>query len=122
MRNTLLLLVLFICISTGTTTVNELENTTWKGTFFTPDATDGLFVFKQDTVMVMINDYALETMAFSVKGDTLSLTKIMGDSPCGTEAALYLYKVTDDVLKLTMLKDDCAERSSGISTEGYVKE
>ena len=121
MRNFLLILVFFTCLSADTTTENELENTTWKGTFYVPNATEGLFVFKQDTVMVMVNDYAMETMKFSTTGDTLSLKKISGDSSCGMDEALYQYTVSNNTLKLKMLKDDCPDRSSGIGTDGYVK-
>ncbi len=122
MQNFLLILLFLIGLSADNLNKNELENTTWKGTFNIPDATEGLFVFKQDTVRVMINDYPLETMKFSTKGDTLILRKISGDSSCGMDDAFYQYTITDAVLKLKMLEDDCPDRSSGIGTEGFVKQ
>ena len=122
MRTTLLLAVFFICLSADTAIENELQNTTWKGTFNIPEPTEGFFVFKQDTVTVMVNDYALETMQFSTKGDTLSLTKISGDSSCGSDEGLYKYSVNGSSLKLQVLSDDCPDRSSGISTKKYVKQ
>ena len=123
MRTIVLIFTFFICLSADTTADNALENTTWKGTFNIPDVTEGLFVFKKDTVTVMINDYAMEVMKYSVKGDTLSLTKLMGDSPCNTQnPGLYQFNVNGDMMTLKMLSDNCIERSSAISQEAYEKQ
>lgn len=123
MRTTLLLAVLlFVGLSADIPFGNELENTTWKGTFNIPEPTDGYFVFQKDTVRVMVNDYALETMLFATSGDTLSLKKVAGDSSCGTEEALYRFTISETGLTLKMLSDDCPDRYSGISKEEYIKQ
>lgn len=101
---------------------NNLIQTKWRGVILVPTPIDGLFEFKKDSLLLYSNDRIVETMSYEIKSDTLLLKKLSGASPCNDEIGKYKYEVKDDLLTLTVLKDDCATRSSCFSPDGYKKE
>lgn len=101
---------------------NNLIQTKWRGVILVPTPIDGLFEFKKDSLLLYSNDRIVETMSYETKGDTLLLKKLSGASSCNDEVGKYKCVVKDDVLTLTVLKDDCAARSSCFSPDGYKKE
>ena len=110
---------LLLFISWCTTSQDPLQNTSWQGTFFTPDPTEGMMIFKTDTLKVMIGSELLETMTYTTMGDTLSIVKVAGMSPCSPEAGLYSYTMKADQLSLKPIKDACLERVGAFSSKGY---
>ena len=55
--------------------------------------------------------------------DTLFLTDIEGEAACPhTQKGIYIYKVSNDTLRLTLLEDDCEERTTVISKLFWVKQ
>jgi hypothetical protein len=61
----------------------QYANTSWKGTYYIPDATDMILQFKQDTLLLNYFEDGsnAEMMKYEMKGDTLIMTKISGISP-----------------------------------------
>ena len=108
--------LLFLFIFLGTQNLNaQVQNTSWEGVFNVPSPQEGVFEFKTDTVYVKLFGDILETSRFKTSGDTLTLQKLSGGSPCDTDIiGIYRFKINDDKLLLTMINDDCAERAMAL--------
>ena len=96
-----------------------LTNTNWSGILHAPDPVDAVLEFKTDSMFVYIGPELIETMTYAVKGDTLTLTKVSGSSPCDQQPVNYQYSVKDENLKLLALTDNCTERKNAFAPEGY---
>ena len=115
-------LVILIGFSAFTfNTTSSLENTKWQGTLYAPDAYEGILEFKTDSFFVYVNGDLVETMIYRVSADTMVIEKLSGDSPCGTEAGKYTYKIENDKLFFTGVEDMCTERFNVFSKDGYAK-
>lgn len=97
----------------------DLINTTWSGKINVPDPVDAEMQFRNDSLFIYIGDDLVETSSFKVKGDTLILQKLSGKSTCDLQPADYSYSINDSVLILQALNDNCIERKSAFSTDGY---
>ncbi|HEY0176717.1 MAG TPA: hypothetical protein VGC08_10085 [Pedobacter sp.] len=115
-------IVIIPCLSWRDPEVSNLVQTKWRGVLLVPSPIDGLFEFKKDSLLLYSDDKIVETMSYQEKGDTLILKKISGASPCNDEIGTYKCEIKNDVLTLTVLKDDCTVRSSCFSPDGYKKE
>ncbi len=100
---------------------NDLNNTKWSGIVNAPDPVDAVFEFRNDSLMLSINDQIIETMSYKTNGDSLVMKKLFGNSPCTDEEAIYIYRITKDVLVFTPVEDTCPERSAAFNEEGYKK-
>jgi len=118
----LLVTGIIACISWQTPAQVSLANTKWAGTIFAPEPIEVVFDFKKDALVLVYNDKDIESMAYQLKGDTITLKKLKGASPCADETGRYLYKVEKDVLTLKVIKDDCETRSTAFAPEGYKKQ
>ncbi|MEJ5962010.1 hypothetical protein [Pedobacter immunditicola] len=97
----------------------DLINTTWSGKINVPDPVDAEMEFRNDSLFTYIGTDLVETTSFKIKGDTLILQKISGMSTCDQQPADYKYTIKDEVLKLEALNDNCAERKSAFSNDGF---
>jgi hypothetical protein len=101
----------------------QYENTSWKGIYMIPDPTELVLQFKQDTLL--LNYFAdgsnVETMNYTIKGDTLTMTKISGISPCEDIKGVYKLAIKNDQLFMTLIEDDCHERASAMPQQPLVK-
>lgn len=111
--------ILFLFIFLGANNINaQIQNTSWKGVFNVPSPQDGVFEFKADTVYVILFGDILETSKFKIIGDTLTLQKLSGGSPCDESViGIYHFKINDDKLLLTMIDDVCEQRAMALPTE-----
>lgn len=103
----------------------QLTNTKWKGVLQLENETDVVFDFRTDTLeAVLVEDNStLELMQYSVKDDVLSIQKISGQSTCSeTSVARYKFEMKDDSLVLTLIEDECSDRSSVLDNTEWVKE
>lgn len=114
--------VSFISLSWNNADVNPLLNTHWKGIMNVPDALECGLTFKQDSAIVYLDVTPIETMHYRVSGDTVFLKKIEGASPCVSETGAYRYQIKNDVLTLSLIKDDCSGRAQAFTPEGYKKQ
>jgi hypothetical protein len=128
------LFVSFISINVNA----QLANTKWKGIAEIPEPLQCLFYFKTDTLLVQYADdkpmflrdengnsinvtgkdsVVIETMTYNFSGDTLTLTKIKGGSPCeGGTTGQYKITINNNRLLFTLIQDDCDARA-----EAFVK-
>ncbi len=106
----------------------QLENTVWKGIFLVPDAHELVMNFKKDTVTLQfafkynLGDLSdknlLEKMTYKVDKDKLTLQKVSGGSPCDNRTVgIYRFAVKDEKLLITLVSDDCIQRSSAFPAE-----
>lgn len=120
-RITLLLALLVFSIITVSAQTN-LTATKWKGVAYIPDAAEVILSFTKDSVVMLRNNDPLETMHYTLSGDTLSIAKLSGMSPCGQNAGTYKLSIKNNTLFLEAINDDCNERMNAFSPEGYFKQ
>ena len=116
----LTVVTIIACLSWRAQT-NELVNTKWKGTMYVPNAADVVISFKKDDVQILMGGRPIETMSYQLNGDTITLKKSSGGSPCTNETGIYKYITKNNVLSFATVKDDCPTRVSAFSTDGYKK-
>ena len=100
-------------------TTEVLVNTKWEGTLNIPTQVNGGIEFKKDTMYIMYENSIVETMTYKEKGDSLFIQKVNGGSPCESELGTYTFKITNDVLVLNTVQDDCSARIEAFSPAGY---
>jgi hypothetical protein len=115
-----------------------LTGTSWKGTTYVPDPLICVFKFSKDSARLLYVDdreiniadglgglkavtgkdsAALETMTYRLSGDTISLHKVEGGSPCGEEIGQYRVLVSNGKLKFILIQDPCAVRPYALREE-----
>ncbi|HRD58694.1 MAG TPA: hypothetical protein PK504_11625 [Ferruginibacter sp.] len=107
----------FVFILICGTTNAQIENSKWAGTLMIPNETECIFQFKKDSLYLYLADgeREIEAMRYAVSNDSLKIVKLHGSSPCDTSTeAVYLWKIKDNILKLTAFKDDCDARTNAL--------
>jgi hypothetical protein len=108
----------FVCISilaAAISTHAQLSQTKWKTTLLLETPRNVIFDFNKDTLTVYtISDSTIvETMKFTDKDQVLTMLKISGQSDCdNTTPGKYKYTIDHDTIRVTMVSDDCQDRSS----------
>ncbi|MBS1653753.1 MAG: hypothetical protein JSU05_02820, partial [Bacteroidetes bacterium] len=65
---------------------------------------------------------AIEKMTFKIAGDTLTLKKIFGNSPCDDESVgRYKYIILPGTLQLMKLEDPCDPRANALAGVEFKK-
>jgi len=101
-----------------------LTNTSWKGIISAQNDFAAILTFSKDTFQVAMaeENVLIETMSYSLKGDTLTVRKIAGGSPCDdTTIGTYKIAIKNDIFYITVITDECMERSMAFSAAGYKK-
>lgn len=112
--------LLVLIVSFTMPPVNKLANTKWAGNINVPNPEKCLLEFTSDSLTVTQKTEVLETMSYQLNGDTLLLKKLTGISPCSTDIiGKYLYKIQQDVITISLVEDNCTERSGAFTSEGY---
>ncbi|MEP6950080.1 MAG: hypothetical protein ABI863_12420 [Ginsengibacter sp.] len=115
--------IFLICLASITVTA-QLKNTKWKGTIHSDNDIDVVFDYRSDTLEVTntADSSNLETMTYTIKDSILTLQKIYGQSACSPSGTgKYKFAIKDDVLNITLLSDDCDDRSSALNNSKWVK-
>jgi hypothetical protein len=118
----LILLLYFLGI--GSYANAQLANTKWTGTLAVPDLMSAILNFKTDTMEVIASESGefLETMSYTISGDTLLLKKVSGGSPCPVGSTFKVkFALQHENLMVTPLSDDCAMRSESWTKDPFVK-
>ena len=103
----------------------QLANSKWKGTLQLDNPTDVVFDFRTDTLEAFVaeDNSSLELMKYSIKDNVLSIQKISGQSECDdTAVAKYKFEIGSDGLLLTLIEDNCIDRSGVLDNTKWVKE
>lgn len=96
----------------------QLANTKWTGTLNVQGGTDVIFQFNNDTLEVSIpaSGESIETMTYTTADSVISLKKIYGSSQCDTSVGKYKYVISGNELTLSLISDNCPDRSAAIGT------
>lgn len=105
---------LFLMIVVSSSAQNSLSNTSWKGVMLIPAATDVRLNFKKDSLFLTTEaGEEIGTLIFSQRGDTLTIRKIWGSSPCPEESQ-GVYRIEwigkDKKIQLHGINDECEGR------------
>ncbi len=95
-----------------------LAGTAWQGIANVPNPTEVVFQFKQDTILLFeqASKQVIERMRYSQKGNQWTWYKLSGNSPCSEQTpGTYAYKIQQDELAITVLQDDCPERTGALT-------
>ena len=96
----------------------QLQNSKWKATLQLNEPVDVVFIFSSDTLTVVSaeNNESLETMVYTISDTTLTMRKLEGQSNCDTDVtATYSIKISGDEMQLSLIKDECYDRSGVIN-------
>ncbi|MGN6802599.1 MAG: hypothetical protein ACTHJN_11900 [Ginsengibacter sp.] len=106
--------IIFVALSTKA----QLANTKWKGTLNVENGLDAVFNFHNDTLEVSSAESGedLETMSYNTTDSVLTLVKLYGQSQCDTTAGKYKYAIENNELTLSVISDECPDRSQAIGT------
>lgn len=107
----------FIFMSSPKT--DSLSNTTWSGYLNLPDPYDATLKFTEDTLFVYLNTDLIETSLYSVKSDTLSITKLSGNSLCTDGVGKFAFEINKDMLMIVPITDLCEGRFYAFDEFGY---
>jgi hypothetical protein len=118
------LLATIIVIFIAFTSNAQLHDTKWKGTLNVEGGMDVVFNFNNDTLDVSNAESgeSLETMKYATTDSVLTLVKLYGQSQCDSTAGNYKYVIMNNELKLSLISDECPDRSSAIGTMKLEKE
>ncbi|WP_375449380.1 hypothetical protein [uncultured Nostoc sp.] len=103
---------------------NQLANTAWQGAVETSKVVDVVLRYGADTMTMytVADKQLLETMTYTMKGDSLTWKKVSGTSPCDTQAiGLYQVVIKNEEMVLKLLKDDCPLRSGSLLPKPFKK-
>jgi hypothetical protein len=101
----------------------QYANTAWEGLYRIPEETEMILRFSNDTLYLQepLTGDNFEVMHYSIKNDTLTFSKISGNSDCGDEKGIYKLSIKDDKLFMIVINDDCPGRADAIPFEGLKK-
>ncbi len=72
--------------------------------------------------MTAMDGNQLDSMSYTVKGDTILLKKLSGGSPCDLDSTFKVkYTINDDKLSITPLTDDCEGRQRAWQKQPFTK-
>lgn len=118
-------LAFVILAAFGSTVQAQFTGKKFRGYANAPDPMEMIMEFKNDTLnMYLAADFRLvETMSYSLQGDTMTISKLFGQSPCknGT-SGLYKMVLEENKLFITPIKDECTDRFYAFNKDPWIKE
>jgi len=119
-KSVFVLFVLFTAIACHA----QLAHTAWKGAIKGDNPQAAVLKFGKDTLVLKGADGSvLETMTFLLKAGTLTIKKISGQSDCDNVAAgKYTLVFSGNAFSITLLADNCGDRSSALDKTRWVKQ
>lgn len=111
----------FVMMAATVSAQAPLANSTWKGTMNVPSPAEVSLEFKGDTLNVLMQEQSIETMTYTVSGDTLVITKLYGSSPCSDEKGTYQFSIKEKQLFIKPLSDACELRAAAFPSEAFIK-
>ncbi len=120
MKNVIFVLMLLV---TTVSAKAQLNGTKWRGNVNVPEDVTVLLDFQKQTLeMTAMDGNQLESMSYTVKGDTILLKKLSGGSPCDLDSTFKVkYTINDDKLSITPLTDDCEGRQRAWQKQPFTK-
>ena len=117
----LIILVLFAFVPS----MAQQEHFKWKGTIHLDSPTDIYLDFRNDTceAIRVVDSQSVETMHYTINDTLLTLQKITGGSDCDDQGVgKYKIEKKDDGFLITLIDDDCSDRSDALDNTMWTKE
>ncbi len=120
MKNVIFVLMLLVATVSAKA---QLNGTKWRGNVNVPEDVTVLLNFQKQTLeMTAMDGNQLESMSYTVKGDTILLKKLSGGSPCDLDSTFKVkYTINYDKLSITPLTDDCEGRQRAWQKQPFTK-
>src|SRR5690242_12966794 len=97
----------------------------WKGTLNLDSPTDIILNFKNGTceAVRVADSQSIEIMKYTLSDTLLTLQKISGNSDCDTTSiGKYKIEKQNNNLLITLISDDCSDRSKAIDNTSWIKQ
>ena len=104
--------------------IAQLKNTRWEGAIKGDNPRNTILDFKKDTVILYAapGNEIVETMAYTIKGNTFTVKKIEGQSDCdNTTPGKYGFEIKGDKMLIKLISDVCDDRSSALDITNWIK-
>ncbi len=118
-----LMLIFFVCFIAISVNA-QFSHTKWTGAIKGDNPRDAVLKFGKDTLVLSAasDGSVIETMTYLVKENVLTVTKISGQSDCAVYSiGKYKFELKESALNISILADDCEDRSSALDKTGWVK-
>ncbi len=118
------IVLLLVFLATSSLAQAQLANTKWTGNLAVPEISPVYLHFKPDVFEVYLQESneLIETMSYKLSGDTITLKKISGGSPCPDASEFKLkYAMQGEQMLITLVSDDCPERAGAWTKEPFTK-
>lgn len=102
----------------------QLANTRWTSKMNIPSTMETVLDFKKDSLILTIAQTGdvVETMTYTVSGDTLKLVKLDGGSPCdNSTVGSYKLLMKEGKLYISPIADDCYERKEAFLPDAWIR-
>jgi len=116
-------LLICLILLTGTfVSKAQLANTKWTGTMMVPGEQKVTLAFKKDSLFIMIDDMAVESMTYIAKDSTITATKFDGKSPCDLGPFTLKFLLKGNQLFIKDVADNCPERLNAWTADPFIKQ
>lgn len=104
--------------------IAQLKNTRWEGAIKGDNPRNAILDFKKDTLILYgaSNNEIVETMMYTINGNTFTVKKIEGQSDCdNTTQGKYGLEIKGDKMLIKLISDVCNDRSSALDKTKWTK-
>lgn len=104
--------------------IAQLKNTRWEGAIKGDNPRNAILDFKKDTLILYgaSNNEIVETMMYTINGNTFTVKKIEGQSDCdNTTQGKYGLEIKGDKMLIKLISDMCNDRSSALDKTKWTK-
>ena len=116
------LLICLILLTSAFISKAQLANTKWSGTMMVPSEQKVILAFKKDSLFIMIDDMAVESMTYSINDSTITANKFDGKSPCDIGPFTLKFLLKGNQLFIKDISDSCNERLSAWTVDPFIKQ
>ena len=116
------LLICLVLITSAFVSKAQLANTKWSGTMMVPAEQQVTLTFKKDSLFIMIDDMAVESMTYAVKDSIITATKFDGKSPCDLGPFTLKFLLKGNQLFIKDIADKCTERLNAWTSDPFIKQ
>jgi hypothetical protein len=110
------IVILAVCLAFSGVAKSQIQNTRWERTLPINGDVNSILDFRDDTASLytVADSSIVEVMTYSHTDSSVTLLKLYGQSECDSLPGKYRFAISNDSLTLTMISDQCYDRSSVI--------
>lgn len=118
------IILVFLCLLSYIFMQAQLRGTKWRATIKGDNPRNVIIDFKDNTmdVYAVFDSAMIETMTYTVDGQSFSVKKIDGQSDCdNTVTGKYKFRIVKDSMYVSVLSDPCNDRSTALNATKWIK-